>query len=427
MADDLDDLIRRAMKTLDSQVPSGYFEALPKQTLARLEGSMQTTGSTESEQASGVPPVNEDSGLHDIRNLAQSTKQRLSSKRISTSPVATDEEILAASSAGWKAAVALPEPAKMVSLPSIDELPSKQEVRAKEKAAEKAAAAGAAPAVEVRQPFSQFARPTAPKKSKGGVFAIVGVMAAAAAGVGIYFYTQNQSAPATGKASERAETVAIAQTPPPAPAPTAAPAPAPAPPTVQPIEEAPPAQAAEPAKDDNAAADKIAAPPTKPTPPSKHVMTKGGKAKAEVQKTETKVEETKPTPPPDNAKTGKKTAGKGDEQDPDFDQLLKEAGVDQTKKVQKPVLAKKELSSDDFKKGMAAIAAKAQACYKGTQGTVTFKVNVAPTGRISKVTVTGAFAGKPEGECVQGAVQGASFPAWDGAPQSFTYSYLLAE
>ena len=41
MADDLDQLIRAAMKTLDEQVPSGYFEALPNRTLARLEGSMQ--------------------------------------------------------------------------------------------------------------------------------------------------------------------------------------------------------------------------------------------------------------------------------------------------------------------------------------------------------------------------------------------------
>ena len=39
MSEDLDDLLRRAMKTLEDQVPPGYFDELPKQTLARLEDS----------------------------------------------------------------------------------------------------------------------------------------------------------------------------------------------------------------------------------------------------------------------------------------------------------------------------------------------------------------------------------------------------
>src|SRR5262245_6233978 len=39
MPDDLDNLIRAAMKTLDDEVPPGYFDALPTQTLARLEGN----------------------------------------------------------------------------------------------------------------------------------------------------------------------------------------------------------------------------------------------------------------------------------------------------------------------------------------------------------------------------------------------------
>src|SRR4029079_9837035 len=76
MSDDLDDLLRAAMKTLDEQVPSGYFEVLPDQTLTRLEGSMQFGQQPGTDKPTGQaqPPVEreEDSGLHDIRNLAAS-------------------------------------------------------------------------------------------------------------------------------------------------------------------------------------------------------------------------------------------------------------------------------------------------------------------------------------------------------------------
>src|SRR5690606_24466593 len=183
MADDLDQLIRAAMKTLDDQVPSGYFEALPNRTIARLEASsMQhgSSGTTETRDTVATPPPvrvdedqapvarpsvrEEDSGLHDIRNLAQSTKQRLSSRRITAPPI--EEDVLASSSGSFKN-IALPQPAKMVSLPEIADLPSKAEVVAAEKAAEKAAkkaakeakdkkseqvAAAAAPAAAVEAP-----------------------------------------------------------------------------------------------------------------------------------------------------------------------------------------------------------------------------------------------------------------------------------
>ena len=72
-------------------------------------------------------------------------------------------------------------------------------------------------------------------------------------------------------------------------------------------------------------------------------------------------------------------------------------------------------------------AGKAAGCYKGTQGTASFKVTVAPSGKVTGVTVSGMFAGKPEGSCVESAVRSASFPAWEGGPQTFTYSYLLAD
>lgn len=38
MSDEIDNLLRRAMSTLDREVPDGYFDALPDRTLARLDG-----------------------------------------------------------------------------------------------------------------------------------------------------------------------------------------------------------------------------------------------------------------------------------------------------------------------------------------------------------------------------------------------------
>jgi hypothetical protein len=442
---DLDDQLRAAMKTLDDEVPSGYFEALPDLTLARLEGTtMQhgTQGNTENVSAA-PPPVgekNEDSGLHDIRNLAQSTKQRLSSKKITINPPVSDEDLIASSSAGWKA-VALPQPAKMVALPELSELPSKKEVLAKEKAAAKAEKAAAkieavAPAVEApaaapaRQPA--FALPSAqPKKSKKGVIAIVGIGLAAAAGAAIFIGTQKKDATATKEAAPTA--VAIAQ---PAAAPTGAVGGAGAGSAAvsadvqRAQDEVAKAEAdAEKAKAELAAA-QAAAPPaeTKVDVPKVPTRTaKGHGTKTQVDTTPVKADETKPADKgKDTTKKDAPKTGDANPADPDFNDLLKEAGVHDPA-PKKQALDKKELTGDDFKKGMFAITSKAQGCYKGTQGTATVKVSIAPSGQIASVKVTGQFATTPEGACVVSAVKGASFPAWDGHPASFTYPILLSE
>jgi len=106
--------------------------------------------------------------------------------------------------------------------------------------------------------------------------------------------------------------------------------------------------------------------------------------------------------------------------------LLKEASV-QDKKNTKPKLDKKSLTGDDFKQGMSGVEDKAKACYKGTQGTALVKLTVGPTGKITKIAVAGDFAGKPEATCIAAALRGATFPPWDGGPQSFTYAVLLSD
>ncbi len=454
--DDIDDLLRRAMKTLDDQVPEGYFDALPSQiqsTLARSEdSSMQSTGTTESNRdaSTGVPPMtkearDEDSGLHDIRSLASSTKARLSSRRSTQNPVMSEDDILASSSAGWKA-VALPEPAKMISLPELAELPSAKDIKDKDKAAKKAKAAdikaelrsgssGSLPSIPVTAAVateavapaasvsaiptigSRIAAKKAPSNNKGRTIALVGMGLAAAAGVTIFVAMNNkkdtakseQAVVATGApAAEYKSTTKML--PPPAAAP-----------------------AADMAAAGSASTEQVAqiAAPELPPETTKAVATKGAEKpskaphKVEVRDTsmtDNATKEKEKTPP----KEEKKQKSEGSDGEPSFDALLKEAGVGEAKK-DKPKLDKKSLSGGDIKTGMSAVAGKAAGCYQGTQGTATVKLTVAPSGQVSKVKVSGVFAGTPVAACVESAVKATSFPPWDGGPQSFGYSYLLSE
>ncbi|NVB81746.1 MAG: hypothetical protein HOV81_25350 [Kofleriaceae bacterium] len=389
----------------------------------------------------------EDSGLHDIRNLAQSTKQRLSSRRVSTSPI-SDEDALASASGSWKN-IALPQPAKMVALPELADLPSKADVRAAEKAAKEAAAvakeaekvakeakkaardskndiaaaapaaatsvaavepAAAAPAVERKA----FALPSAQSKSsKGPLFALVGLGVAAAAGGVIYMQMGKKSEePAPQVAAAPPEPVKAEVTTTPIETPPAAPPPVEA--AGSAVEEPPPPVAA------------IAAPADKKDE-DKEAKAKKAKVHTVEIVDEGKKAPDKPAPEKkEKAPPAEKATG-GGEGEPSFDQLLKEAGVDENKKEKKPTLDKKELSGDDFKKGMSAVAANAKACYAGNQGIAMMKLVISPEGKVSKVTITGAFAGKPEADCVSNAVKSATFPPWDGGPQSFNFSYMLAE
>ncbi|HUJ60394.1 MAG TPA: hypothetical protein VLX92_17955, partial [Kofleriaceae bacterium] len=263
------------------------------------------------------------------------------------------------------------------------------------------------------------------RRSRYLAFTGAGVLAAAAV-AGFVLLRSSRSddvARENAKAGSAAPIVALGQPiqPPAAAAPAAAPPPAPPPtPTVEPIQpEAP--------------RDEVTA-----TPPTRALMPehKGAPGHRAVITTRpktviTKVASGEPAAvatdrPAAPAKPAAKQ-GKDDTSDPSFDALLKEAGVDEPKKPARPKLDKKELSGDDFKRGMDAVAARAQACYKGTTGTAAIKLKIDPSGKITSVKVTGAFAGKPEGDCVSAAVKGASFPPWDGSPESFSYSYLLTE
>ncbi|CAN5689353.1 hypothetical protein BH11MYX2_BH11MYX2_31690 [soil metagenome] len=433
MSDDLDDMIRHAMKTLDDEVPSGYFEGLPQRALARLEDGtrMESSGTHDTAPTPLVAPQNiimsdtnendreEDSGLHDIRNLAAASKSRISARRSTQSPVVTEDDVLASSSAGWKG-IALPEPAKMISLPELASLPSAVDIERADKAsrAEAKTAAKQAKAESKRDSVAVIATASdsavsapmigsriAAKQSggKGTLYAGIGVLLAAAAGVGIYMFTTKGSA-----APASATQVASA---PVAPAPELKHVTAP---IVQPIEEPNAAEPVAPVEPVAVVEDKKAAAPAKAEKVHKVEIRDNIHTDA-VEKPVAKVEKK------DEPKE------KGDGTEPSFDALLKEGGISDSKQAAKPTLDKKSLTTGDFKTGMAAVSGRAQGCYAGTQGTANVKLTIASDGSVSKASVSGPFAGTPVASCVEGAVKAAKFPAWDGGPQSFSYAYLLAE
>lgn len=460
--DEVDDLLRGAMKVLDGDVPSGYFEALPQRTISRLEGNGMHTQSSgidnvddtnpvmmqdmsqprasSEDELDRAPTTTDDSGLHDIRSLASSTKARLS-KRFSAPVV--DEDVLASSSAGWKA-VALPEPAKMISLPELSELPnlaeqpkrSKRESKREMAAAPVAAAPVVADELASRRAEAQAAPATSlssmpafgsgmlakqPSKSKRGLFATAGVGLAAAAGVLIYTQTAGKNAAVEAPAKSAPPAAAepkvetAAQTATPEPVATGGADPDGAAAAAAPAEPAAAVVVADEKADDRDEGKRASKKITKPTKETLEIdLSKGQKIPPK------KVEESKKPAPA--AGSGAKEEAVGS-----LDDLLKEAGVSDKKKTDKPKLEKKSLSGDDIRKGMQSVAAKAQACYAGTQGTASVKLTVAPSGQVQKVTVTGVFAGTPVASCVSSAVQSITFPAWDGGPQSISYSYLLAE
>jgi hypothetical protein len=442
--------------------------------------SAPASAPTPSDTSAAPPARDEDSGLHDIRNLASSARMRLSSRRLGTNPPPVDEDVLAASSGSWKA-VALPEPAKMVSLPELETLPSKADIKAQikaEKAAAKArksrpsgemlpapveAAPAAAPAeaslpsisaaastpavaeaplhleedipslatgsakgaVAPAMPMigSRIAGAHAPKKSRAALYGALGVGLAAAAGVIIYVQTQKGSTSSADEelAADRAAEGVAASTPAAAP---------PAKPTVESIATADDQGAdtadtaaagsaePEPAVEDVPAAAPEEAKPVKKAAPRHHVR--------KPQKHVLEVKDPGNGIAPKKKDEVKKPEAKGsNEPSESFDDLLKEAGYQKVEHKKK--LAKKSLTGSDFKTGMDAIRAKARACYNGTQGLANIKLTIAPSGKVAKVAVTGPFAGTPVAGCVTAAVRGATFPAWDGGPQSFRYSFLLSE
>src|SRR5688572_25206340 len=110
--DPLDETIRAALTALEqTATPRGYFDELPSRIDRRLEGSMQTEQDRNAAAASHPPLAeghDEDSGFHDIKQLAHTTRERARARNSSQHDI-VQETLLTSSSSGLHA-VALPDP-----------------------------------------------------------------------------------------------------------------------------------------------------------------------------------------------------------------------------------------------------------------------------------------------------------------------------
>lgn len=438
----LDERVRAAMNALDAAIsPEAYDlgaasvmtrldEAKTLSTLPDLETSMtnETNSSVPtliSAEATPVPmravvpadapPVaarkaNEDSGLHDLKNLAASAKNRITTRR-GTAPPIDDDAMLAAASASFKA-MALPEPARIVSLPNPGIVPAL--VRTP-----KATQSEMTIATSNDTAAAAFA-PSA-KAANKNILYVGGGIAVVAAAAAAFLVLGNKSG---SKTAAPAQVAAIATAPAAdqsaavrAAAPSALPAEEVA--VAAPVVAPPPSVTNGVAQNDSSTRVERAKTENTPAKDAKSGdgKTADGKAAGAAVKTATDPKAVVAAPVKTDGDAGS------------VDDLLKEAGVNVAVKETKPTLDKKELTRDDIASVMKSRTGSAQACLgkTGVSGTVGVKLSVAPSGKVTKATATGPLAGTPTGDCVVNAVNSATFPAWDGRPTTVIYSYLLSE
>jgi hypothetical protein len=437
--DPIDDIVRDAMKALEARsTPRDYFDDLPERINVRLEGSMQTEHQSDAGHSSdGIvshEADQENSGLHDIKALAQTTKTRV--RRRQTSQHDIDQTLLAHSQSGLHA-VALPDPAKMVQLPSVEE------ARA---LARTTAGMPAATADDDVAPARTTTSAREPAEERGkGVPAWMwagGGLAAAAAAVMAFVMLNGKDNTAEPKADPAAKEQ-VAQGPAPAKAAAQPAAEELAPPPAPPAEEgittggiaADPAPAATATPEPDAEAEpERAKKKERDKADEKKEIKKDAKSDVIAPPKDTgKVDDKKDEKKEDKKDKAKEEAtkklegailGEGDSDELGIGDAL---GGGDKKKDEAP--AKTELTNQEVRDGLDAINGKAKACYgaHGQTGTVKVKLTIASSGKVSKASASGDLAGTPAGDCVVAAVKSATFPAWEGAPKSTSYVVLLSD
>jgi len=90
-----------------------------------------------------------------------------------------------------------------------------------------------------------------------------------------------------------------------------------------------------------------------------------------------------------------------------------------------PVELPLQPSREQIKSGIEAVRAALQSCAGVLHGTVTARLTIAATGRVTSATIEGAFAGMPEGSCMARALRNASFVRFSSPSLQVTYPFRL--
>jgi len=392
MSDEVDDLLRRAMTTLDHQVPEGYFDTLESRTLARLDDP------TIGELPSGALPEEDAEDVAGIDELARARALRQAGAHASdpgaVSPAVAQavplpdqrargnrRSIFTVVGLGLAAAAAA-----VIFVSTHARTASDSERVAQER-----------PQAEVEASSVRLSR-LSPSEN---VENLAGAANGSSAG-------SSPAAQPTGTASNTA-----ASAPRPAAVSAHAGSAAPGDQIVQIAVDTPPsvAKPADPAAKNDEGAVAVG----KTLPPKA-----GGKGGAFTYE---------PTKLKDS--NSAEISGGGAPEKPISRKGKKGASNAQvmqgTPSAHDPSAPPPSLSRDDIQRSMTAVTAKVRTCVAGTAGHATVQLTVAPSGQVQKVAVTGAFAGTPAGTCVERAVKAAAFPAWTGEPASFGYDFPLSE
>ncbi len=441
---DEDDLVARALARLDDADYVGQLEPLDPEAL------MMSESDHDSDRHGVAPPSSasgDDSGLHDIRALAQTAKIRISRKM----PTVTDaDEETWASTTGQLKAIALPEPARIMMLP---DLPSTADAEAARVTALKVEARGAGASATAAAAELTAIQSVGPRKRTGLWLGVAGAAAAAAVVVvvatGGGSSTKSDSgavaAGPTSPPSAKTEAVGAVVTTTPAPGGASSVA-----------AESGAAVGSGSAMTVPATAGRADGAPQVATPPgeARHEKDTGATPRGTGAGSAAADHVVKAAGPGagSGAGSGKDPKGPGDKApagdgrkppptpaatgEKSIDDLLGDAtgGSKPTPPggggAIGPKPDKKSLDGKDIKAGMGAVSSKAQACFDqhGVAGYVKVKATVDPAGKVIKVDAVGDFAGTPTGACVAAAVKaGASFPPWDGSQMTINYGYTLNE
>lgn len=465
--DELDLRLRAAAAALAGLAPAGRVDELalrveaelaqidlspvsPQPAVSKpLESRMTSDTDEKSGPANVTPPSGrtEDSGLHDIKALAQDTRRRIS-RRI-TSQHDIDPDLLA-SSTGSMRMIALPEPAMVVALP---EAPASMEaVREAMKDPAMAAAAAAVP-IQRKRPTLWIGLGAAAVAAAAAAVIIAGggggdgdkksttQVAANEAAARQSVESVRVSAPAMGSGSA----MVAAVTPDTASGaaagvPESDPATAPAVTGAGSVAIAPPPAAGSAAGGSARTVDGGKGVDKTPRGGSADVKPAGGSAAKPGG--DSKAAGGGSAKPAGGAVATGAGGGGGPKGEKSIEDLLNDASGGSSKPkdtgggggggggdTAPTGPTKTSLEPKEIKAGMSAVAGAAQSCFgkHGVAGHVKVKATVTSSGSVSKVDATGEFAGTPTGACVAGAVKGASFPSWTGAPMTVTYSFTLQE